>query len=158
MTRTSTHPVIDEADRLIRATPDRIYAAFVDPAALAAWMPPEGMTGRIETFEPRPGGRYRMALVYAEGSGEQGKAGDGSDVVEGRFEALVPGERVEQSSVFQSDDPAFAGTMRVTWTFTPEDGATRVHVRCEDVPPGIDGDSHDEGIRSSLANLAAYLE
>lgn len=158
MTRVSTNPIIDEASRLIHATPDAIYAAFIDPEALVRWMPPAGMVGTLSLFEPRPGGRYAMVLAYAEGSGERGKAGDGSDRVEGQFGQLIPGERVEQSGVFKSDDPAFAGTMRVTWTFTPEKGATRVSVRCEDVPAGISGEDHDAGLRSSLQNLAAYVE
>jgi uncharacterized protein YndB with AHSA1/START domain len=157
MTRVSHDPAIDEASLLIHASPEAIYAAFVDPDAMVKWMPPAGMIGRMELFEPRPGGRYRMTLTYPENSGERGKAGDGSDIVQGQFGELVQGERVEQSGVFESDDPAFAGTMRVLWTFRPEHGATRVTVRAENVPPGIDGESHDQGMRSSLENLAAYL-
>ena len=57
-------PRTDTASRIIKASPQAIYDAFVDPVALAAWLPPKGMKGAFEHFEPRPGGRYRMTLTY----------------------------------------------------------------------------------------------
>lgn len=158
MTRISDEPIIDQAELTIRASPDAVYAAFIDPQQLAKWLPPGDMTCRIDLFQPWPGGRYRMTLRYREGSGELGKSGEHSDVVEGRFLDLVPGERVEQEAVFQSSDPAFAGVMRIIWTFGPVSEGSRVAVRCEDVPTGISAEDHDAGLHSSLANLAAAVE
>jgi uncharacterized protein YndB with AHSA1/START domain len=147
----------DSASRVIAATPDRVYAALVDRDALSRWLPPDGMTGQFERFEPRPGGTYRMVLTYADGSTGTGKATADSDVVEGRFVELVPDMRVVQAVEFVSDNPAFAGTMTITWEVAPVEGGTLVEIRAEDVPIGISAEDHAAGLTSSLANLAAYL-
>jgi hypothetical protein len=59
---------------------------------------------------------------------------------------------------FVSEDPAFAGTMTLTWSLSAERGGTRVEIRADDVPAGISAEDHAEGLSSSLANLAAFLE
>lgn len=148
----------DRAARRIAAPPGRVYAAFVDPEALAEWLPPSGMTGRFERFDARPGGSYRMVLTYRDPTSAPGKSTDDSDVVEARFVDLVPGERVVQAVDFESDDPAFAGTMTMTWEVTPDGDGSLVQFRADDVPPGITPEDHAEGMSSSLANLAAHLE
>ena len=147
----------DQESRLIAAKPERIYRAFVDPDALAEWLPPTGMTGRFERFDARRDGSYRMVLTYLDASGGPGKAGDGSDIVEVRFVDLVPGVRVVQAVDFVSDDPAYAGTMTMTWELAPEAGGTRVTFRADDVPAGISPEDHAAGMTSSLAKLAAHL-
>lgn len=149
------HPRIDTASLIIAAPPETIYRAFVDRAALLAWLPPEGMTGEILEFEPRPGGPFRMALRY--GAPGHGKTTEDTDVVDCEFAELVPGHRVVQLVRFKSDDPAFAGTMRMVWDLEPAQGGTRVIFLAEDVPPGISKEDHDTGLRSSLANLARYV-
>lgn len=70
---------------------------------------------------------------------------------------IVPGDRVVQAVDFASDDPAFAGTMTMTWAVTAVDGGTRVDITATDVPDGITAEDHAEGIDASLANLAAHL-
>jgi uncharacterized protein YndB with AHSA1/START domain len=137
---------------------ERVYAALVDPDALIAWLPPEGMSGRFERFDARPGGSYRVVLTDAEASGAPGKATADSDIVEGRFLDVVPGARVVQAVDFVSDDPAYAGTMTMTWEVTAVDAGTRIEIRADDVPDGISAEDHAAGLASSLANLAAYLE
>jgi uncharacterized protein YndB with AHSA1/START domain len=151
-------PRTDTASRLISAPVERVYAALVDPDALMEWLPPDGMTGRIERFDARPGGSYRMVLTYADASTASGKTTAGSDVVETRFVDLVPGVRVVQAVDFVSDDPAYAGTMTMTWEVAAADDGTRVEFRADDVPDGISPEDHAAGLASSLANLAAYLE
>ena len=151
-------PRTDTASRVIAAPPDRVYAAFVDPEALLAWLPPEDMSGRFESFDPRPGGSYRLVLTYADASGAPGKATADSDIVEARFVDLVPGERVVQAVDFVSDDPAFAGTMTMTWEVATSDDGSRVTFRADDVPDGISAEDHAAGLSSSLANLAAHVE
>jgi len=89
-------PRRDTASRIVAASPAQVYAALVDRDALEAWLPPEGMTGRFERFDPRPGGSYRLVLTYADAAGGHGKATADSDVVESRFVELVPGQRVVQ--------------------------------------------------------------
>jgi uncharacterized protein YndB with AHSA1/START domain len=148
----------DKASRVIAAPPERVYAAFIDAEALAAWLPPEGMTARFERFDPRPGGSYRLVLTYADASGAHGKAAADSDIVEARFVSVVPDVRVVQEVDFVSDDPVFAGTMTMTWEVTPVDGGTRVDITADDVPDGISADDHEVGLASSLANLADHLE
>jgi uncharacterized protein YndB with AHSA1/START domain len=116
------------------------------------------MTGRFERFDARPGGSYRMVLTYSDASCAPGKATAESDIVEARFVDIVPGERVVQAVDFVSDDPAYAGTMIMTWEVTAAGAGTRVTIVAEDVPDGISADDHAAGLASSLTNLAAYLE
>jgi uncharacterized protein YndB with AHSA1/START domain len=151
-------PRTDRGSRVIAAPPGRVWAALVDPEALMAWLPPGGMTGRFERFDARPGGSYRMVLTYSDASGAPGKATAESDVVEARFVDIVPGERVVQAVDFVSDDPAFAGTMIMTWEVTAAGAGTRVDIVAEDVPDGISAADHAAGLASSLTNLAAYVE
>ena len=148
----------DTASRLVAAPPERVFAAFVDQDALTAWLPPRGMRGSFERFDARPGGSYRMTLTYADASAAPGKATADSDIVEARFVDIVPGVRVVQAVDFVSDDPAYAGTMTMTWEVTAADAGTRVDIRAEGVPDGISAEDHAAGLTSSLANLAAYLE
>ncbi|MEO6083682.1 MAG: SRPBCC family protein [Umezawaea sp.] len=151
-------PRTDTGSRVIAAPPERVYAALVDQDALEAWLPPEGMNGRFDRFDARPGGSYRLVLTYADASSSPGKATPDSDVVEARFVDIVPGVRVVQAVDFVSDDPSYAGTMTMTWEVTAVDTGTRVEIRADDVPDGISAEDHATGLASSLANLAAYLQ
>jgi uncharacterized protein YndB with AHSA1/START domain len=143
---------------VIAAAPERVYAALIDPEALATWLPPAGMIGRFERFDLRPGGSYRLVLTSTDDSGS-GKTSADTDVVEARFVELVPGVRVVQAVDFVADDPAFAGTMTMTWEIiATEEGGTRVEITAADVPDGISAEDHAVGLTSSLDNLAAYIE
>jgi uncharacterized protein YndB with AHSA1/START domain len=134
-----------------------VFAAMVDPEALATWLPPDGMSGRFDRFDARPGGSYRLVLTYDDASNAPGKATPDSDIVEARFVDVVPGARLVQAVDFVSDDPAHAGTMTMTWEITATGDGARVEFRAEDVPDGISAEDHAAGLRSSLANLASYL-
>lgn len=151
MTRTDT------ARREVGAPLAEVFAALIDPAALAAWLPPAGMSGRFEHFDARPGGSYRMVLTYDDPA-VAGKSGGGADVVQARFVAIEPGVRVAHAVDFVSDDPSLAGTMTITWTLTPSPAGTDVEIRADDVPDGISPADHAEGMASSLANLARFVE
>lgn len=149
----------DTATRLVSASPDALYRAFVDPEALIAWLPPRGMSGRVLLFEPREGGRYRIELALeGEGRKAPGKTTERTDITSGRFLALIPGRRIVQTVEFESADPAFAGTMVMTWALEPSAGGTRVTITAEDVPPGISAEDHAAGLASSLDNFAAFVE
>lgn len=130
---------------------------MVKPEALVRWLPPQGMTGTFEHTDISTGGSYRLVLTYDEKS-SRGKSTPGSDVVEVRFLEVVPNERIVQAIDFVSDDPAFHGTMIMTWQFAGTGDGTHVQVRAEDVPPGISSEDHVAGMTSSLANLAKYVE
>jgi uncharacterized protein YndB with AHSA1/START domain len=152
-----SHNRVDSASRVIHASPEKIYRAHMDPHSLVSWLPPEGMSGRVEQFEPRVGGTYRMVLTYGQPSAAA-KTTENSDAVQGRFVELVPDRLIAQVVTFDSDDPAFAGEMKITWTFMPVPEGSRVDVRCENVPPGIQPEDHAAGLASSLANLAKFCE
>lgn len=151
-------PRTDTASQVIAAPPTQVYAALLDRDALTAWLPPHGMSARFERFDPRPGGSYRLVLTYIDASRSEGKATADSDVVEARYVDIVPDERVVQAVDFVSDDPAFAGTMIMTWEVTAVGGGTRVDITAEEVPDGISAEDHTAGLASSLANLAEHLE
>jgi len=151
-------PRTDTASRVIAAPPDRVYAALVDEEALATWLPPTGMSGWFERFDARPGGSYRFVLTYDDASTASGKSTADSDITEARFVEIVPGVRVVQAVDFVSDDPAYAGTMTMTWEVTTTDDGTRVDFRADDVPSGISAEDHAAGLASSLENLAAHVE
>lgn len=148
----------DTASLVIRASRTAVYAAFVDRDALLAWLPPAGMHGSFEHFDPRPGGSYRLTLTYDHATGAPGKTTADSDVVEVRYVALVPDERVVQQVEFTSDDPRLAGTMTMTWRLADVDGGTLVELVADHVPAGITAEDHAAGMSSSLANLAEHLQ
>jgi uncharacterized protein YndB with AHSA1/START domain len=135
-----------------------VYRAFAEPGALERWLPPDGMTGAMLAFDFRAGGGYRMRLTYPEAQRGQGKTTEDADEVAVRIVALEPGRRLVQEVVFASEDPAFAGTMRMTWALGPDGDGTRVTVRAEGVPEGIRPDDHEAAMRSSLAQLATFVE
>ena len=151
-------PRTDTASRVLAAPLTEVYAALVDREALTAWLPPDGMTARFERFDPRPGGSYRLVLTYTDGSGAQGKATTDSDIVEARYVDIVPDVRVVQAVDFVSDDPAFAGTMIMTWQVSAVDEGARVDITADEVPDGISAEDHAAGLASSLAHLAVYVE
>ena len=149
---------IDSATRVVAAAPATVYTALLTPAALEEWLPPEGMRGRVERWDPRPGGGFRMVLTYLDATGSPGKTSAATDVVDIGFTELVAGERVVQQAVFEADDPAFAGTMTMTWALAAAGEGTEVTVTATGVPPGIDQAVHRTAMASSLANLAAFVE
>ena len=147
---------VDTASRLVNAPADVVYQAFVDPQAWVQWLPPAGMTAQVTHFDAREGGCYELILTYAEGG--HGKTSDSTDVSRGTFTELVPGKRLVQIVEFESDDPQFAGHMRMSWVITPKNAACLVTFLAEDVPPGITPEDHQVGMNSTLVNLARYCE
>ena len=99
-----------------------------------------------------------MVLTYVDAPPSGGKATVDSDIVEARFVDVVPGVRVVQEIAFVSDDPAYAGTMTMTWEVMRVEGGTRVDVTANNVPDAVSLEDHAAGLNSSLANLARYLQ
>jgi uncharacterized protein YndB with AHSA1/START domain len=150
---------IDSASRVIKASPGSIYQAHIDPHALVSWLPPKGMRARVDAYDPREGGTYRIVLTYDQAKhSAPGKTSAHSDVVRGRFLELVPNERIVQLVEFESEDPAYAGEMKMTWTLAAVPEGTNVTIRCENVPAGIRHEDHEAGLKSTLDNLAAFAE
>lgn len=148
----------DRTSRVVAAPVARVFRAFVDRAALESWLPPDGMTARFERFDPRPGGSYRMILTYAEPTAAGGKSSADTDIVEASYVEIVHDDRVVQAVDFVSDDPAFAGTMTMTWSVRAVAGGTLVDFVADGVPDGISADDHAAGMTSSLAHLADFVE
>ena len=151
-------PRIDRAVTDVSATPEEVYAALVDADALAAWLPPDGMTGEIADADLRVGGGFTMTLRYDEAPEGGGKTTERTDVSRVAIDELVEGERVVWGVEFDSDDPDTAGRMTMTWTLTTRDTGTRIAIDATDVPPAIDVEAHQQGLDASLANLAAWLD
>jgi uncharacterized protein YndB with AHSA1/START domain len=145
--------------RIIKASRDALYRAFTDPAALAAWLAPEGMSGKVHEFDGRVGGGYRMSLFYSSSEqAHRGKTAELEDRFTARFVELTPPARIVEEISFDSADPAFAGEMTMEVTFEQADGGTEVTILFTNIPPGIRPEDNDAGTRSSLEKLARYIE
>jgi len=145
--------------QIIKAPREVIYRAFLEPEAVASWLPPDGMKGHVHTFEPHEGGKFRISLTYVDRlDSPRGKTSEDTDTVEGKFVELIPNEKIVQVTEFESEQPDFAGEMRITWSLADADGGTEVTVLCEDIPKGIRLEDNETGSRSSLRNLAVFIE
>ena len=145
--------------RVIRTRPEELYEAFVDPAALVAWLPPAEMTGHIHEFDARVGGGYRMSLFYSPNERVfRGKTSDKEDVVNVRFVELAPPRKILEAVSFVTTDPAFLGEMTLTATFEAVSGGTEVTLVFENLPPGLRAEDNEVGSRLSLEQLARRFE
>ena len=145
--------------RIIRARPEELYQAFMDPAALVAWLPPAEMTGRIHEFDARVGGGYRMSLFYPPSEGSfPGKTSDKEDMVDVRFVELAPPRRIVEAVNFVTTDPAFVGEMTIVVTFEEVSGGTEVTFLFKNLPPGLRAEDNEAGSRLSLEQLARRFE
>ena len=144
--------------RFIKASAEKVYRAMIDPAAMARWRAPAGMTMTIDEWEPRDGGVFRLILEYEGDPPRPGKSTERADIVHGRFVEIVQFRRIVELVEFDTEDPAFKGAMMVTTTLTPVAGGTEVSIRCDDVPEGISEADHKAGMASTLENLARYVE
>ncbi|MFN8377927.1 MAG: SRPBCC domain-containing protein [Anaerolineae bacterium] len=148
-----------EVTQWTKALREAVYHALIDPTALAVWLPPDGMTGAVHQYDPRPGGRFRLSLTYDDPSGEvRGKSSVGTDTVEGRFAEIRPFEAVVWVTTFDSPDPAFAGEMSITWSLADANGGTAITVLCEGIPEGIRLEDNETGSAHSLRKLSAFVE
>ena len=134
--------------RVFRAPPDRVYRAFIDPDAMAKWLPPHGFTGRVLNMDARVGGRYRMQFTnFSNGQ---------SHAFGGEYLELIPGERIVHTDSF--DDPNLPGEMRTTITFRPVLVGTEVTAVQEGIPAVIPTEMCYLGWQESLQLLALLIE
>ena len=141
-----THTV--RFQRVLRAPADRIYRAFIDPDAMAKWLPPHGFTGRVHEMDARVGGGYRMSFTNL-GNGQSHSFG-------GTFVELVPGERIRHTDRF--DDPNLPGEMVTTITFKTVLVGTEVNIEQAGIPEVIPPEACCLGWQESLALLALLVE
>lgn len=134
--------------RVLRATPERVYKAFLDPAALERWLPPYGFTGKIHEMDPRVGGGYRMSFTnFGTGSGHSFSV---------MYTELVPGERIRHTDRF--DDPDLPGEMRVAIDLQAVACGTELSITQEGIPAAIPVEFCYLGWQESLEMLARVVE
>jgi uncharacterized protein YndB with AHSA1/START domain len=145
--------------RIIKAPRQKVYQAFLDPKAVAAWFAPDNMRVLVHTFDPREGGLFRISLTYQNPEdSERGKTTGDTDTYHGRFVKLIPNEKIVEVIEFESQEPGFAGEMRMTVMLADVDGGTEVSLLYENVPVGIRPEDNEAGSRQSLQKLAALVE
>jgi len=134
--------------RVLRSTPERVYRAFLDPEAMAKWLPPNGFTGKVHQLDARVGGTYRMSFTNFT-SGKSHSFG-------GEYLELVPNERIRHTDKF--DDPNLPGEMTVTDTLKKVLVGTDVNIVQEGIPDVIPAEACVLGWQESLALLAKLVE
>jgi len=134
--------------RVLRAPAERVYRAFLDPDALAKWLPPHGFTCKVHHLDAKVGGGYRMSFTnFSKGQ---------SHSFGGTYLELVPGERLVHTDVF--DDPNLPGEMRVTVTFKAVFCGTELNVLQEGIPAVIPAEACYLGWQESLTLLTQLVE
>jgi len=133
---------------VLRATPDRVYRAFLEPQALAKWLPPQGFTCQVQHMDARVGGTFRMSFTnFGTGNGH----GFGGD-----YRELVPSERIVYAEKF--DDPNLPGEILTTVTLRAVTCGTELDVEQEGLPQAIPVEMCYLGWQESLTQLAALVE
>jgi uncharacterized protein YndB with AHSA1/START domain len=140
--------------RVLRAERAAVYQALTDPALIARWRFPDGMTSVIE---PHVDGGFRVTLTY-ESPDAQGKTTARSDTYRGRFTRLIPDELVVEVDEFETTDPLFAGEMTMTIALREHDSGTELTAVHEGVPAGVPPEDNELGWRMALDRLAALVE
>src|SRR5262245_9708754 len=133
--------------RVIRATPERIYRAFLDPDAMVKWLPPNGFTGKVHSLDAKVGGSYKMSFTnFSTGS---------SHSFGGKYLDLVPNEKIKHTDAF--DDPNLPGTMHTTISLKKVMVGTDVAITQEGVPDVIPAEACYLGWQESLVMLAMLV-
>jgi len=134
--------------RVLRAPPDRVYRAFLDPSAMVKWLPPHGFTGTVHEMDARVGGGYRMSFTnFGTGS---------SHAFGGTYVELIPNERIRYSDRF--DDPNLPGEMQVSISLAPVSCGTELTIVQEGIPAAIPVEMCYLGWQESLGLLARLVE
>jgi uncharacterized protein YndB with AHSA1/START domain len=143
--------------QVIHAPRERVYDALIDPASVARWRVPAGMTSEVHEFDAREGGAVRVSLTY-DAPDRAGKTVGRTDTYRGRFVRLVPNELVVEVDEFETDDPALGGEMTITIGLSDADGGTELVATHEGLPEGVSPADNETGWREALARLAALVE
>ena len=134
--------------RVLRAPPERVYKAFLDPGALERWLPPFGFTGKIHEMSARVGGGYRMSFTnFGTGSSHSFTV---------KYTELVPNARIRHTDQF--DDPNLPGEMSVSIDLSTVACGTELSVVQEGIPPAIPVEFCYLGWQESLEMLARLVE
>jgi uncharacterized protein YndB with AHSA1/START domain len=134
--------------RVLRATPERVYRAFLDPDAMAKWLPPNGFTGNVHQMDAKVGGTHRMSFTNFT-TGQRHSFG-------GEYLELVPHERIRYTDNF--DDPNLPGQMQVTVSLKKVSCGTELNIVQEGIPAVIPLEACYLGWQESLTLLAKLVE
>jgi uncharacterized protein YndB with AHSA1/START domain len=134
--------------RVLRAPPERVYRAFLEPEAKAKWLPPYGFTCQVHHMDAKVGGTYKMSF-HNFSSGHSHSFG-------GEYLELVPFEKIRYADRF--DDPNLPGQMQVTVSLRQVAGGTELNIVQEGVPEVIPVEMCYLGWQESLAQLATQVE
>jgi uncharacterized protein YndB with AHSA1/START domain len=134
--------------RVLRATPERVYRAFLDPDAMAKWLPPNGFTGKVHQMDAKVGGTYKMSFTNFT-TGQKHSFG-------GKYLELVPQERIRYTDKF--DDPNLPGEMQATITLKKVFCGTELSIVQEGLPDAIPLEGCYLGWQESLALMAQLVE
>jgi len=134
--------------RVLRAAPEKIYRAFLDPDAMAKWLPPNGFTGKVHHIETKVGGTYKMSFTNFT-TGHSHSFG-------GKYLELVPHERILHTDKF--DDPSLPGEMQTTVSLKKVSCGTEVNIVQEGIPEAIPPEACYLGWQDSLTLLAQLIE
>ena len=134
--------------RVLRATPERVYRAFLDPDAMSKWLPPNGFTGKVHHMDARIGGTHKMSFTNFT-TGKSHSFG-------GEYLELVPHERIRYTDRF--DDANLPGEMQITVTLKKVSVGTELNIVQEGVPGVIPAEACHLGWQESLTLLAKLVE
>ena len=134
--------------RVLRAPAERLYKAFLDPDAMAKWLPPHGFTGKVHAMDAREGGGYRMSFTNFS-TGKSHSFG-------GKYIELTPHERIKYADQFE--DPNLPGEMQVTITLRKVSCGTELEIVQEGLPSVIPVEACYVGWQESLSMLANLVE
>lgn len=134
--------------RVLTASPEKVYRAFIEPDALAKWLPPNGCACTVHHLEPRVGGTFRMSFRNFTTGQSHGFGGE--------YLELVPGERLRYTDRF--DDPNLPGEIQVTVTLKRVSVGTELDVTQSGIPDVIPPEACYLGWQESLKNLARLVE
>ena len=134
--------------RVLRTSPEKVYRAFLEAAAMAKWLPPHGFTGTVHHMDARVGGTFKVSFHnFSSGNGHS---------FGGEYLELVPHQRIRYTDKF--DDPNLPGVLEVTVTLTPVICGTELRVTQAGIPAAIPMELCYLGWQESLAQLAALVE
>ena len=134
--------------RVLRATPEKVYRAFLDADAMVKWLPPNGFTGKVHQLDAKVGGTYKMSFTNFT-TGRSHSFG-------GRYLELVPHERIRHTDTF--DDPNLPGEMQTTVSLQKLSIGTEVNIVQEGIPEAIPAEACYLGWQESLTLLAQLVE
>ena len=134
--------------RVLRAKPERVYRAFLDPDAKVKWLPPNGFTGKVHHIDARVGGSYKMSFTNFT-TGKSHSFG-------GQYTELTPHQRIRYTDRF--DDPNLPGEMHVTVNLKQTPFGTEVDITQDGVPDIIPAEACYLGWQESLVLLAQLVE